>query len=74
MVESLDGLIVECVWERREKGRGGHWKVMKVRTDKTHPNHISTATNVFKSVSVTTDTWVMLFIERDILILILIVH
>jgi hypothetical protein len=41
-LRGLDGHIVECRWD------GKRWVFMKERRDKTHPNALSTASNVFK--------------------------
>ena len=47
-----DGKIVECSFipENQRKSAHEQWKFLRVRTDKSSPNHINTAHAVFASI------------------------
>lgn len=43
---TFDGQIVECWWDREQKT----WKPLRIRTDKAHPNGLTTALRIFASI------------------------
>ena len=44
-IQQYDGKIVEC-----SLNSNGQWKIMRERTDKNKPNHVSTANAVMESI------------------------
>jgi hypothetical protein len=48
------GCIAECVWDgayqEQEGGPRGAWSLLRVRQDKTHPNHESVFLRVWQSI------------------------
>lgn len=45
-LEEYNNQIIECSWDPKLSG----WHFMRVRTDKSNPNHISVANNVIESI------------------------
>eukprot|EP00040_Diaphanoeca_grandis_P005486 m.33025 g.33025 ORF g.33025 m.33025 type:complete len:719 (-) comp16747_c0_seq1:423-2579(-) len=65
-LKSFDGKIVEMAWRRDDKGKAS-WCPLRIRKDKSHPNHITTCEKVVGSIkaNITADRIITMFRQHE---------